>query len=88
MEPKKTPRSQTNVEKENQSCSHPNSGLQAALKSCNHENSMVLAQKRQMDQWHGIENPETNLQRGRKEYPVEKRLSVQQMVLGKLDSDM
>ena len=30
----------------------------------------------------------TNLQQSRKDYPMEKRQSLQQMVLGKLDSDM
>ena len=45
MEPEKTPNSQGNLEKENQSRRHRNPGLQAILQSCNHQNSMALAQK-------------------------------------------
>ena len=45
MEPVKTPNSQRNVEKENQSWWHHNAGLQALLQSCNHQYSMVLAPK-------------------------------------------
>ena len=44
MEPEETPNSQGNVEKENQSWRHHNSGLQAVLQTCN-QDSMVLAQK-------------------------------------------
>ena len=44
MEPEKTPNSQSNLEKENQSRRHHNSGLQAVLQSCNHEDSMLLVQ--------------------------------------------
>ena len=96
MEPEKTPNSQSNPEKEIQSWRHHNSGLQSVLQSCNHQDSMVLAQK----QTHRLleENREprngpinvwtTHLQQSRKEYPMEQRQSLQQMVLGKLDSDM
>ena len=45
MESEKIPNSQRNVEKENQSWWHHNSGLQAILQSCNHQDSMVLVQK-------------------------------------------
>ena len=45
MEPKETLNSQSNGEKENQSWRHHSSRLQAALQSCNHQDSMVLAQK-------------------------------------------
>ena len=45
MEPEKTLNSQRNVEKENQSWCHHNSGLQVILQSCNDQDSMVLAQK-------------------------------------------
>ena len=45
MEPEKTPISQSNFEKENQSWRHRNSGLQAVLQSCNHQDTMVVAQK-------------------------------------------
>ena len=46
MEPQKTPNSQSNVEKENQSWRYHNLGLQPLLQSCNHQDSMVLAQKK------------------------------------------
>ena len=45
MEPEMTPTRQSNLEKENQSWRHHNPGLQAILQSCNHQDSMVLAQK-------------------------------------------
>ena len=41
----KTPNSQRNLEKEKQSWSHHNSGLQVILQSYNHQNSTILAQK-------------------------------------------
>ena len=59
MEPKKTPNSQSYVEKENANWRHHNSGLQIALQTCNHQDSMVLAQKQMhIGQWNRIENPE------------------------------
>ena len=45
MEPQKTPKRQSNLEKEKQSERHRNSILQTILKSCSHQDSMVLAQK-------------------------------------------
>ena len=45
MEPEKTPNSQSDLEKENQSRRHHNPGLQAILQSYNHQDSMVLAQE-------------------------------------------
>ena len=45
MKPEKTPNSQSNLEKENQSRRHHNPGLQAVSQSCNHQDSMVLAQE-------------------------------------------
>ena len=45
IEPEKTLNSQRNVERENQSRSHHTPGLQAVLQRCNHQDSMVLAQK-------------------------------------------
>ena len=56
MEPEKTLSSQKNVEKDNQNWWHHNSGLQALLQTCKHQNSMVRAQKH-IDQWNRIENP-------------------------------
>ena len=43
--PKRPPNSQRNLEKENQIWKHHNPGLQDVLQSCNHLDSMVLAQK-------------------------------------------
>ena len=45
IESEKTPKSQKNVEKENQSWRHHNSRLQTVLQSCDHQDSVVLAQK-------------------------------------------
>ena len=45
MEAEKIPNSHSNVEKEHQSWKHHNSGLQAVLQSCNHQVSVLLAQK-------------------------------------------
>ena len=62
MEPKKAPNSQSNPEKENQSWRHHNPGLQDVLQSCNHQDSIVLAQKRTLRSMHKIENPEMDPQ--------------------------
>ena len=56
---KRLQNSQSNLEKENQSRRHHNPRLQAVLQSCNHQDTMVLAQKqtlRSMEQ--NRENPE------------------------------
>ena len=45
MEPQKSLNSQSNHEEEKQSWRHHNSRLQAILQSCNHQDSMVKAQK-------------------------------------------
>ena len=45
MEPEKTPKGQSNLEKENQSRRHHNPRLQAILQSSNHQDSIVLAQE-------------------------------------------
>ena len=64
MEPEKTPKSQSNLEKENQSRRHHNPGLQAILQSYNHQDSMVLAQEqtlRSMEQNREPINGPTNV---------------------------
>ena len=45
----KRPRIAKGIEKENQNWWHHNSGLQALLQSCDHQDSMILTQKRQID---------------------------------------
>ena len=45
MEPEKALNRQGIVEKENQSWGHHNAGFQAILESCDHKDSLVLAQK-------------------------------------------
>ena len=81
MELEKTPNRQSNVEKERQSLRQYNSGLQAVLLGCNHQDSMVLAQKqthRPMEKDREPKNEPTNvcainLSESREEYPIEKR---------------
>ena len=62
MEPEKTPNSQNNLEKENQSRRHHNPGLQAILQSCNHQDSMALAQEQTLRSVNRTENPEMDPQ--------------------------
>ena len=62
MEPEKTSNSQRNVEKGNENWWHHNSGLQALLQSCNHQDSMIVTQKQTINQWNRIENPEMDPQ--------------------------
>ena len=60
----KTPNSQSNLEKENQSRRHHNPRLQAILQSCNHQDSMVLAQEptlRSVEQNREPRNGPTNI---------------------------
>ena len=88
--------SQSNLEKAKQSWRHHNPRLQAILQNCSDQDSMVLAQKqthRSMEQNRKPRSEHTtrwsvNLSQSRKEYPMEKRQSSQQMVLGKLHSNM
>ena len=64
MEPEKILKTQSNLEKENQSGRHHNPGPQAILQSCNHQDSMVLAQEqtlRSMEQNREPRNGPTNI---------------------------
>ena len=80
----KTLNSQNSPEKEKQSWRRHNSGLQAVLQSCNHQDCMVLAQKqthRSLEQNRKPRNGPTdiwptNLGQSRKEYPMEKKKSL------------
>ena len=81
MELEKTPNSQSNPEKK---WRHHNLGLHDVSQSCNHQDSMVQAQKqthRSMEQNNGPRNGPTNvwptnLRQSRKEYSMENRQSV------------
>ena len=82
MEPKKTPNSQSNFGKENQSRRHHNPRLQATLQSYNHQDSMVLAQEQTLRPMEQDREPRngptntrpTNLRQSRKEYPMGKKM--------------
>ena len=62
MEPEKTPNSQSDLKKENQSRRHHNPRLRAILQSCNHQDSMVLAQEQTLRSVEQVENPEMDSQ--------------------------
>ena len=94
METWKTPNSQSNLEKEKWCWSNQAPWLQTILQNYSHQNSTVLAQKqtyRSMEQAIKPRNKprhlrSINLQQRRQEYTMEKRQSLQYMVLGKLVS--
>ena len=96
MESQKTKNCQSKYEEKEQSWRHNPHRLQTILQSYSNQNSMVLAQKQtygSMEQNREPRNKPThlwsiNLQQRRQEYKMEKRQSLQQVVLGKLDSCM
>ena len=51
VESEKTSNSQRNIEKENQSLGHHNARFQVVLQSCDHQESMALAQKQRIHKW-------------------------------------
>ena len=60
METQNTPNSQSSLEKEEWSCRNQLSWLQIILQSYSHQDSMALAQNRNIDQWKKVESPEKN----------------------------
>ena len=96
METQKTLNSQRSLEKEEWSWRNQPSWLQVILQRYNHQESIVLAQKRKyrpMEQDRNPRNKPTHLWvpylwQKRQEYSMRQRHPLQQMVLGKLDSYM
>ena len=62
MEPEKALNCHGSVEKEKQSCGHHNAGFQGVLQSCDHKDSMVLAQKQTHRPMEQKESPEMDPQ--------------------------
>ena len=83
VESEKTPNSQGAIEKENHSWGHHNARFQVVLQSCDHQDSVVQAQKqthRSMEQnRESRSGPSTlwptNIRQRRKDYPLEKTVS-------------
>ena len=82
MEAQETFNSQSKLEKEKQSCSHQDSMILAQKQTCRSAEQNREPRNRSSTLW------STNSQKSRKEYPMEKRQSLQQMVLGKLNNYM
>ena len=85
VESEKTLNSQGNFKKENHIWGHHNARFQVVLQSCGYQDSVVLAQKqthRSMEQNREPRNGpstlwSTNIRQRRKDYPLEKRQSLQ-----------
>ena len=60
METQETPDSLSNLEKEKQSWRDQAPWLQTILQSYSHQETMVLAQKKKIDQWNRTESPIIN----------------------------
>ena len=60
METQKTPNVQSNLEKEERSWRNKPFWHQTILQSYSHQDSIVVAQKQNIDQWNKIESPEIN----------------------------
>ena len=96
MELKKTQNCQSNFEEKEKSLRHNPPRLQIVLQGYSNQNSMVLAQKQTYKSMEQNKEPRNKrihlrsiiLQQRRQEYTKEKRQSLQQVVLGKLDSLM
>ena len=81
----KTPKIQQNIKNENQSRGHQNAGFQVVLQSCDHQDTVVLAQKQthtSMEQNRESRNGpstlwSTNIRPSRKDYPLDKGQSLQ-----------
>ena len=96
METQKTLNSQNNFEKEKRSWRNQTLWLQTVLQSFSNQDSIVLAQKQKYRSIEQDTNPRdkpthlwsTNLWQRKQGYTMEKRQSLQEVVLGKLDSYM
>ena len=90
MESQKTLSSQSNFEQEEQSWKHHISWFQNILQTYSNQNTMVLAVT--TDMWMSKHNSEPRNKpihvQGCQEYTMEKEQSLQEIVLGKLDSHM